>query len=228
MDPVRHAVYWVPPPGPLASALSGWLGWDPERGEPRRAADPPGLPRPGEAITDRPRRYGPHATLGPPLRLAPGRTAADMEAAVGALARGLAPAAAEGLRVARLGGFVALVPEGDEAPLRDLAARIVRALDPLRARPGPEELARRRSAGLDARGEALLARWGYPHVMEAFRFHVTLSGQLPPEEAAAVEAALRPALVPLLPRPFVLGEVAWMGEGADGLFRVLRRFSLDG
>ena len=224
----RHAVYWTPPPGPLSRLGAAWLGWDPARGEGVPHPDVPGLPRPAVEITEAPRRYGLHATLGPPMRLAEGAGEGDLDQVVEALAAGLAPARAEGLRVARLDGFVALVPDGDGAALGALAAEVVRALDPLRAPAGAEELARRRAAGLSAREEALLVRWGYPYVMEAFRFHATLSGRLSDADAAAVEAALAPMLAPGLPRPFVLGEIALMGEGDDGLFREIRRYRLGG
>lgn len=232
MEHRRLAAYWTPPPGPLADALAAWLGWDPGRGAPVPHPDVPGLPRPVAEITEAPRRYGPHATLAPPLRLAPGRRPEEVEAAVERLARRLAPARADGLRLGRIGGFVALLPEGDPAALDALAAEAVRALDPLRARPEAAEIEKRRAAGLDPREEALLLRWGYPYVMERFRFHVTLSGPLPESgagaEARAVEAALGPWLGPLLPRPFVLDALSLMGEGPDGRFRVLGRHPLRG
>ena len=228
MEPRRHAVYWTPTPGPLSDRLAAWLGWDPARGVAVAHPEVPDLPRPAAEITKRPRRYGPHATLRPPMRLAPGRTAEELEAAVAALAGRLAPAVADGLRLGRMDGFVALRPEGDAGDLDALAAEVVRALDPFRAEPDAEELARRRAAGLDARQEALLLRWGYPYVMEAFRFHVTLSGPLGEAEAAAVEVALGPALEPLLPRPFALDALTLMGEGADGFFREIGRFALAG
>ena len=162
MEPHRHAVYWVPPPGSLAAFGAAWLGWDPALGAPVPRLDPPGLPRPGAEITEAPRRYGLHATLGPPVRLADGVSARDVEAAVEALAASLAPARCEGLRVARDGGFVALRPLGDASELGALAAEVVRAMDPMRAPPSEAELARRRAPGLSPRQEAMLRRWGYP------------------------------------------------------------------
>lgn len=228
MEHRRFALYWTPPPGPLAEALAGWLGWDPARGEAVAPPDLPGLPRAPRAITETPRRYGAHATLAPPLRLAAGRTGEEVEAAVEALARRLAPARAEGLSLARTGGFVALRPEGDASALGALAAEAVRALHPFRAPPDAAETARRRAAGLSPEEEALLARWGYPYVMERFRFHVTLSGPLAEREARAVEAALAPWLAPLLPRPFVLAELSLLGERPDGRFRLLSRHPLEG
>jgi putative phosphonate metabolism protein len=225
----RYAVYWTPGPGALADFGAAWLGWDAGRGAPVPHPEVPGLPRPPAELTAEPRRYGLHATLKPPFRLAPGTTAAMLDAAVAGLARRLAPAdVPEGLAPGRLGGFLALLPAGDEAALAAVAAAAVEALDPFRAAPGAAELARRRAAGLTPRQEALLKRWGYPYVMEEFRFHVTLTGRLAPAESEAVAAALGPLLAPLLPRPFRLEALSLMGEDADGRFRLVARHPLGG
>jgi hypothetical protein len=89
-----------------------------------------------------------------------------------------APVTIPSLEVRRLGGFIAVVPTEPSAALADLAAATVAALDPFRAPPSEAELARRRKARLSDRQEALLMKWGYPYVMEEFRFHLTLTGRL--------------------------------------------------
>ncbi|MBC7165260.1 MAG: DUF1045 domain-containing protein [Roseovarius sp.] len=68
-----------------------------------------------------------------------------------------------------------------------------------------------------------LHAWGYPHVMDAFRFHVTLTGDLPSETLDAVAGALVPTLAPLLPRPFVIDAISLMGADGDGRFHRVRR-----
>jgi hypothetical protein len=87
------------------------------------------------------------------------------------------------------------------AALADLAAATVAALDAFRAPPSEAELARRRKARLTERQEALLMQWGYPYVMEEFRFHLTLTGRLAPEAADQARAALDRHFAPLLPAP---------------------------
>jgi hypothetical protein len=64
--------------------------------------------------------------------------------------------------------------------------------------------------------------------MNAFRFHVTLTGPLGAGEAERVRASLAPRLGPLLPRPFALDALAHVGEGEDGFFRLIRRHTLHG
>ncbi len=227
----RFAIYYAPPPGALATLGARWLGWDAEAG--RGAALPPGqawppLPRSRHAMTDRPRPYGFHGTLKPPFALAEDASVPELHAALGALAPHLPRVRLDGLAVREVGAFVALAPEGDTAALDTLAATLVEALDGFRAPPGEEELARRRAPGLTDRQEAILRRWGYPYAMEEFRFHLTLTGRLAPEERAATVAALQPLFEPLLERPFRIDEVCLFGEGQDGRFRNLHRYALSG
>lgn len=215
----RHAIYFAPGAGSaLARFGAAWLGWDAERGE--RLA-----PRGPEALVAAPRRYGFHATLKPPFRLAEGRDAADLDHAAGRIAAGFAPFALR-LRPAWLGGFLALVPEGAAPEIAALAAACVTGLDDFRAPPPEAELARRRAAGLDAAEDAHLARWGYPYVLDRFQFHMTLTGPVAAAERPAVEAAVLPAVAPLVAAAVPVADVCRFGEAADGMFRIVSRYRL--
>ena len=105
---------------------------------------------------------------------------------------------------------------------------MVARFDPFRAPPDAVELDRRRAQRLTTRQEAMLQRWGYPYVMEEFRFHMTLTGPLPPAELAAVEAALAPILAPLLPAPFPIDALTLQGEDREGRFHQIARVPLTG
>lgn len=219
----RYAIYYLPPPGPLADFGAGWLGWDIAAARVAERPDLPGL----DAVTASPARYGFHATLKPPFRLAEGETAGALGAAVAEFAARCAPAQAAGLRLSRLGRFLALLAEGDATDLSRVAAGCVRDLDRFRAPASAAERDARRGKGLSERQEILLARWGYPHVMEEFRFHMTLTGPMPRAEIATWQEELA-ARLPPLPVPFTLGEVALVGERRDGFFETIHRFALTG
>lgn len=224
---VRFAIYYLPPDGPLAEFGARWLGWDVGVGQsvahPTNALSEARV----EEVTRTPRKYGFHGTLKPPFRLAEGTDGSQLHTAVKALAASLAPVTLDGLRLARLGHFLALVPEGDMTALGQLAARCVTEPDRFRA-PAPEaELTRRRAAGLTARQEDMLRHWGYPYVLEEFRFHLTLTGRLQPHEMDEVEAALALAL-PALPRPYIIDQIALAGERSDGQFQLIHRYALTG
>ncbi|PKP65441.1 MAG: phosphonate metabolism protein, partial [Alphaproteobacteria bacterium HGW-Alphaproteobacteria-8] len=70
----RFALYYAPPPGPLADFAADWLGWDATAGREMPHPIVPGLPGPVEELTRAPRKYGLHGTLKPPFRLAQGAT----------------------------------------------------------------------------------------------------------------------------------------------------------
>ena len=224
----RYAIYVTPRPGPLAGFGAAWLGWDLVAGAPCPHPDLPGLPRPVAEITATPRKYGFHGTIKPPFRLAAGCDAAALAEDLAAFCAGTAPVVLAGLELRRLGRFLALCPVGETAALEALAAAAVARFDRFRAPPEPAELARRRAQRLTARQEALLQRWGYPHVMEEFRFHMTLTGLLPPADLAAVEAALAPRLALLLPAPFTVEALTLLGEDGEGRFHQIARVPLAG
>jgi putative phosphonate metabolism protein len=224
----RYAVYYAPEPGTaLADFGAAWLGWDAEAVAERAHPDVPGLPRPAADITAAPRRYGFHGTLKAPFRLRPDVGPEDLDHAVAALAAGEPAFALPPLRLAALGPFLALVPGGTEPRLDAVAAACVARLDVFRAAMAKEEQARR-ADGLTPGQARLLGRWGYPFVMDEFRFHLTLTGPLEPPDRAAIAAALNPLLEPILAESQRFGSICIFGEPDQGPFRLLRRHRLPG
>lgn len=229
MDPMkRYAVYFAPRPGAFADCAAEWLGWDAARGVAVAQPDLPGLPRPVAALTADPRKYGFHGTIRAPFRPAPGVSGDAVAQAVAGLAARLAPARCTGLRLANLHGFLALVPDGPDDAIRALGAAVVEGTEALRAPLTPEEVARRRPESLTPPQRALLDRWGYPYVMDEFRFHLTLTDRLAAEEVQAVAAVLGAHVAPVLPRPFAIEDLCLFGEDAAGRFHLIHRYALSG
>tara|TARA_R110002049_G_scaffold29972_6_gene102178 strand:+ start:15812 stop:16489 length:678 start_codon:yes stop_codon:yes gene_type:complete len=221
----RYAIYYTPD-GALAQAGAAWLGWDMTTG---RHVPHPDMPRLDVAtLTDTPRKYGLHATIKPPFVLADGTRADDLRTAFDTLCARLAPVTLPGLALTPLGRFLALTPQGDAARLRDLAANVVRDLDSFRAAPTDADLARRRQANLTPQQEANLTQWGYPYVMDAFRFHITLTGRMDRAQLAQVTTQLGHYIAPHLPQPFCVDSLTLAGQGPDGMFHALHRAALSG
>lgn len=227
-DFTRFAVYLAPEPGPLADFGSSWLGWDAAKGQKVAHPDLPGLPQPVAALTGTPRKYGFHGTIKPPFALAEGTTPTDLQTELAALTARLAPIRLAGLELTALGRFLALTVTGNAAPLADMAAAVVRTIDPFRAPASAAELARRRKAQLSARQDELLGLWGYPYVMDEFRFHMTLTNRMPKPDLTATRQALAPVLTPLLPCPFHVRDLCLFGEATDGRFHLISRHALTG
>ena len=227
MNFARYAIYFVPPAqSDWSRFATAWLGWDIDAG---RTVDHPAIDGLDVAsVTQVPRKYGLHATMKPPFRLREDQSLSALEDTCARLAGKFAPVSLDGLEVARLGRFLALRPVGDTRDLNALAAACVRDLDPCRAPASETEMNRRRAAGLTMEQDANLTNWGYPYVLEAFRFHITLSGRLSKPMLANVQTVLNQRLVPLLPAPFDIRDLALVGEAEDGRFHMLQRYALSG
>ena len=129
-----------------------------------------------QALSGDARRYGFHATLKAPFRLATGAGIAELIAELDSWCATQQTFVMPPLRVERIDGFSALVPARAEPRVDAIAAHCLERFDHFRAPPDDAELARRRRTPLSPRQEALLARWGYPHVLDEFRFHLSLTG----------------------------------------------------
>lgn len=228
---VRYAIYFAPPRDhPLWHAGCALLGRDPESGDALPLPALPGIaPARVAAITEDARRYGWHGTLKPPFALAEGTDAAGLAEALARFAAARTPFPMPPLVLAPLSGFLAVIPAAPSEALAGLAAACVSAFDAFRRPPSDAELARRRRSGLSEAEERNLARWGYPYVMDQFRFHMTLSCRLDEPERGTVAAAMGPHLADALAAPLVADAVALYGEPAPGApFALLARYALRG
>jgi hypothetical protein len=205
----RYAIYYAPRPGALADLAGHWLARHVETGV---ALARPVLPLPLADLTTEPRRYGFHG----------------IAVAVEALASRLAPVRCDGLQVENLQGFVALKPIGCEATLLQLGATVVEATDAWRSPLSAEEIMRRRPDMLTARQRVLMDLWGYPYVMEEFRFHLTLTDRLVDEQVGPAIDAARAYFAPVLDAPFEIEDLCVFGEQAGGTFRLMHRYALSG
>jgi putative phosphonate metabolism protein len=219
----RFAIYAAPGTGSadtvgllLREKAEQWLGRS-ASGNPVTPGIPVGWTRAAvDAMTADARRYGFHATLKPPFRLAEGRTPRELDAAVARFAAGTADAVIPQLSLARIGGFFALVP-GAEAPgLHALADEIVRGFDDFRAQATDAELARRNPASLTPRQNELLKTWGYPYVLDEFRFHLTLTDRIPDGQHPEVERALSDWFASLLGANVPVDTLALFTEAQPG------------
>lgn len=219
----RYAVYFTPKDD-LAAWGAAWLGWDVALNVP--------VPHPQvtdldvAAMTKVPRKYGFHGTIKPPFHLAEGTDVGKLSQSLARLCGGLAPVVFDGLKLSRLGPFLAFTPVGDQTPLADLAGEVVMRLDEYRAPPSADELARRRKSKLNPEQERNLRDWGYPYVLDQFKFHLTLTGPLKDPQAVMPHVAAH--FEPVLPRPFVIDSLTLVGQRKDGMFQELHRYTLTG
>jgi putative phosphonate metabolism protein len=225
----RYAIYYVSPPGSDLDRFGAQLlGYDAFSGEDLPFPDRITQMAPDwRELTRDPRKYGFHATLKAPLSLARGKTETELLAACEAFACIPRPIPVIRPVVGSISGFIAVVPAEPSAGLERLAADCTSAFDEFRAPLTPEDRARRNPSALTPRQREHLDRWGYPYVMEDFRFHMTLTGRLGAERREAVLARLRDRFSRIDLETLAVDRIAiFRQESAESRFRVLNHWKL--
>jgi len=220
----RYAIYYVPSNNLFYKLGSSWLGWDTISGQPASQ------PEAGSAvniqeITDAPRKYGLHATIKAPFRLANNVTVLELEQQFKILCGSIKPIVFN-LKLSELSGFFALTPTVKNTELRKLHSKVVRELDYFRAQPTKEEIIKRRENQLTSEQDQNLIKWGYPYIFEDFYFHITLTGKIPEDFRNKVKDEIENFFQPVLQQKINLSELALVGEAKDGNFYVIRQMPL--
>lgn len=215
---MRYALYFTPAEdAPLTRTAAHWLGRDVFSGEilPRET-HPDFGPEELSELTADPRRYGFHATLKAPFSLQDGCSEADLLAAMAAFCEAHTTFAIPSVIVGRLGPFFALVPGALHPPLQDFAAAVVEAFEPFRAPLSDVDIARRNPDRLSERQRQNLLTWGYHHVFEDFRFHMTLTGPVPEARAELMATLLESRFAPFIRRPLTIDSLTLFIEPERG------------
>ncbi|MBB4372274.1 putative phosphonate metabolism protein [Bradyrhizobium sp. cir1] len=225
----RYAIYFA---ADSDSALSRFgaalLGYDAHTGDE--------LPFPQQAlhvapdwrdVSADPRKYGFHGTLKAPMALAPGKTEAELIAACAAFAGKARPVPVIRPIVDAISGFIAVIPAEPVEALQQLAADSVREFDAFRAPLTAEDRARRKPEKLGERHRDYLDRWGYPYVMEEFRFHMTLTGRLDAERRGPILQMLRERFAGLKLDAIEIDRIAlFKQDDARARFRIIGEWAL--
>jgi putative phosphonate metabolism protein len=225
----RYAIYYVSVPGSDLDRFGAQLlGYDAFSGADLPFPDGVTQMAPDwRELTRDPRKYGFHATLKAPLSLARGNTETELLAACEAFAGTPRPIPVIRPVVDSISGFIAVVPAEPSAELERLAAECTTAFDSFRAPLTAEDRARRNPSALTPRQREHLDRWGYPYVMEDFRFHMTLTGRLGAERRRPVLTMLRSRFSEIGLTTLAVDRIALCRQDdADARFRVLNHWEL--
>ena len=227
----RYAIYFAPDmDDPLWRFGSQCIGYDAQTGAdtavPQAGAIPP---QDWLAWTQEPRRYGFHATLKAPFHLVDGASEGELIDSMAQFASARTGFWLPDIDVRAISQFVAITPLTPKDELQDLARDCVTAFDRFRAPPDEADRARRLSSPLSARQLELLEAWGYPYVMEQFRFHMTLTSSLPDAERAMVVAELSRRFRDEVGRTDLLigGFALFRQDTRQSRFRIMKRFAFN-
>jgi putative phosphonate metabolism protein len=224
----RYALYFSPGEDTSLAQLGGnWLGRD-------TTTDKSALPQLPEEIissewfrvTESARRYGFHATLKPPFKLAEGTSVNDLRLALRSFATRKVSFLAPHLIVGRVGHFLALILSESSRALCDLADDCVRDFDHFRAPATDAEMNRRTQDSMTARELENLLRWGYPYVFDTWKFHMTLTCSLESDLLAVFHRHLQERFREGCNHPLRIDSICLYEEPAAGMpFRLLERFA---
>jgi putative phosphonate metabolism protein len=214
-DTPRYAVYFAPDPGSeLDTFGTAWLGRDMAGARAEGKSLAPGVSEQRCAeLTESPRRYGFHGTLKPPFELNPATTVDALLRTARVFARGLTPVEIPPLELAVIGKFIALTPESQSAALEKLSAACVRAFEAFREPLTLDQIKNYRSNKLTVHQEQMLEHWGYPYVMEEFRFHMSLTDRIDDaEERETIFGALEQLAKPVLSKIIMARHITVFGQ----------------
>jgi hypothetical protein len=217
----RYAIYYAPEvQSEWWAAGSQWLGRCAVTGHHLQQPAIEGMAAAHlHTLTQDPRRYGWHATLKAPFVLAAGENLSSLINRLRSIAGQLPAFEMPRLQVSTEGGFLALRPASKEPLIHATAHACVTGLHALAQPLTAEDLARRRQKKLSPLQERYLQTWSYPWVLDAFEFHMSLTGpfkDMPAAELAAVQGAARLQFEALPPCRFAhLSVFAEPHAGAD-------------
>jgi len=225
----RYAIYFA---AGADNALSRFgaelLGYDAYRGD--EISFPPDalqIAPDWRDITADPRKYGFHGTLKAPMALASGKTEAELMAACAAFTGKARPLPVIRPIVDAISGFIAVIPAEPVDALQQLAADCVRDFDAFRAPLTADDRARRKPEKLSERQRDYLDRWGYPYVMDEFRFHMTLTGRLDAERRGPILEMLRDKFAALKLDALTVDRVTlFKQDDARARFRIIGEWAL--
>jgi Protein of unknown function (DUF1045) len=206
---MRAAIYFTPAKNdPLTVRAAEWLGRD--AFDDRIVRDPD--PKMDVLVSD-PARYGFHATLKAPFRLDDGITLNGLDSELAAFAQRTQAVSLGTLAVTRLNHFFALTVQAALPRLLQVEEAVRTTFEPFRAPLTEQEMVRRNPQSLTERQQTNLSRWGYPHVGQDFRFHMTLTNSIVDEDKAArVEKRLHSHFNSVLETPVVIDALSLFVE----------------
>ncbi|MEM1038719.1 MAG: DUF1045 domain-containing protein [Pseudomonadota bacterium] len=224
MSVTRYAVYFTPAQDhPLTRDAETWLGRSAWRNEDVSRTTLDGTTEElQERFTRSARKYGFHATMKAPFRLAEGLDEKDLRDACAHFALDHAPTEIAEVIAKPIGSFSALVPAQQSDALRNVAAAAVEHFEPFRAPLSDVEMERRLSSPLTAAQKDLLTHWGYPYVFDEFRFHLTLGGGVSADEHANLGRVIEQHFANHIGRPLDVDRIAlFRQDHADAPFHIL-------
>ncbi len=222
----RFAIYYAPSPNSkLAEFGRIWFGNHVTENEDVRIF---GLDQNLVAhITEKPARYGLHATLKAPFQIAEGFEFKQLLKHAKRFAQNRKSFSLGKLKQTWFGNTMTLVPEGSNHQVNQFASQCVLGFEDFRAPLTMKERTRRLEANLNLHQRLMLEELGYPYVLSEFQFHITLTASLSEEDKEVVLPKLSPVLEHVCEEPCLIDNIAIAGDPGNGKpFQIIEQFAL--
>jgi putative phosphonate metabolism protein len=214
----RYAIYLAPQEGSqLHQLASRWLGRNASTGELAEPELPTSISRVAwRTATKDPRRYGFHATLKPPFQLMKGARVEALKESLQKIADEHTAFTLPPLILGALGHFLALILSAPSPLLHQLASDCVRDLDLFRAPSDSVDLAKRMRPSHNVAEQQNLIRWGYPYVLDTWKFHLTLTNSLKLEDLELFRNHLSQRFAEVCQQPMQCDSICLFEEPTPG------------
>jgi hypothetical protein len=228
----RYAIYFtLAQNNPLYQLVAQWFGYDIYQGDkPAIKVDHHTLLEPLLPYRDYNAQaaiYGFHATLKPPFRLKPGISHKQLIKILKHFSKLHRPFSCSPLQLEQIGDFLALVPQQPCSQLDHLAKDCVQTFDVFRDELAVEEIQKRNPMALSEEQRLMLQLWGYPYVLDEFRFHMTLTDKLTQQQIDKCKPLLKSYLQPYTSRVLTVDQISLCYQATElSPFVVLETYSL--
>ena len=212
----RYAIYWTPPPETVLAEFGAlWFG----------GFDTFGLTSELAArATKAPAVYGLHATFKAPFGLRDDVAPEALRVTLDDFCANRRAPAPGKLTLGHHQRYLTLMLNPDRADIEWLAAECVTHFDHFRTPADEDDRLRRSLESLSPQEEVFLQEFGYPYVLSAFRFHISLAGPLESAELDKIASALEPHLAAIMNEPFGIKDLSLLGEPrSGGVFEIIHR-----
>ena len=176
---------------------------------------------------EKPAKYGFHATLKAPFRLKRNVKTKDFYDVISHIAAQHSRFKIKGLKIVYRKKFTFITSRKPNKLLINLENDLVKHLDTFRAELNKTEIKKRNPDSLTFKQNKYLKEWGYPFVLDQFKFHMTLMNQNNNKLSNKQKLELEKLIYKISNNLLEFNEISLLGENKNGYFEEIKRFKLN-
>ena len=176
---------------------------------------------------EQPAKYGFHATLKAPFRLKRNVKTKNFYDVISHIAAQHSRFKIKGLKIVYSKKFTFITSRKPNKLLINLENDLVKHLDTFRAELNKTEIKKRNPDSLTFKQNKYLKEWGYPFVLDQFKFHMTLMNQNNNKLSNKQKLELEKLIYKISNNLLEFNEISLLGENKNGYFEEIKRFKLN-